>query len=168
MFVDLLLMFLITKIKYKDSLIYMNLKGLYVFIDSNLKYNREGILNNLMKYPNIYNEYIHLDLLKGNNNLDNIDLTQFIKSLIRINSIESMVNIVDLAFNKFNEKFIEAIVFNKYDKIVKDTYIRCTNLINVNLLNDCLFVVQDLEKFKKLLKEKYNTFILLKIISFVL
>jgi hypothetical protein len=94
-FIDLLLMFLITRIRFKDSLTYQNWGGIFTLIDSNLSYYiKENLIKILINLPTIFNEYLYLENL-NNTNIDNIGLVDFLKLLVNVKDIHTMFNLLD-------------------------------------------------------------------------
>jgi len=152
-FTDLFLMFLITRIKFKDSLTYGNWSGIFTLIDSNLSYNRKGLIKILMTYPSLFNEYLYLET-NNVTNIDKIKWIDFLKLFVNIENIYTMFNLLNWAYEgaESNLKFLQSVSATSCtDMISADT-----EILKINLLNNCLFVVRDLEKFLNFIKIKHK------------
>lgn len=146
LFVDLLLMYLIIRTRFRDSIIYNRWGTFYTFIDESLGYGKEGLIKLLMDSPNSFNEYLNLD---SHDKDEDSDFFYNSKKYIYINNIYKMCYLLDLVYRLDNISFIQSL----YKEHIPEDKLWSNSKIYTNLLDNCLFVVRDLNKFINIIKK---------------
>lgn len=154
-FSDLFLMFLILRIRFKDSLTYGNWGNIFTLIDSSLNNHKKGLINCLMNEPNLFNEYLYLEINNNSSSSFGTKWLDFLKLFVYMKNINEMSDLLDLAYKggENNIPFLnELTTLNVTETALTDTN---TNILKTKLLNNCIFIVKDLEEFKKIVQEKH-------------
>lgn len=151
LFTDSLLLYLIGRHKFKESIPFLESGGFYTFIDKNLTENKKGLIKDLVNSPNKYNEYFLFDKDKE----FDIDINHYYKKRVYIKNIDDMNTLLLSAFMKDNKVFLNKLSEDFLDSNLLEE----TGILDANLLKDCLFVVKDLNGFIDTINKKYNIII---------
>ena len=146
LFVDLLLMYLILRNRFRESIIYNRWGTFYTFIDESLGYGKEGLIKLLMDSPNSFNEYLNLD---SHDKDEDLDFFYNSKKYIYINNIYKMCYLLNLVYSLDNISFIQSL----YKEHIPEDKLSSNPKIYTNLSDNCLFVVRDLNKFINIIKK---------------
>jgi hypothetical protein len=156
-FFSCLFTYLITKDKYINSVIYKEWGDYLTVID--YKFNDSNLEDKFML--NIYNEHFK-NLINTMSNTKYIasnylEMFNFLNRLLYIADNEIMSELIDLACKRHHLEFLQRILgsFMEYDlnkkKLDND---KKEDDVNINIINGCLFVVQDLNLFIEGIKNK--------------
>lgn len=148
LFIDPLLVYLIGRHKFKESIPYNEWGSFYTFIDKSLGKDKKGLIKDLVDLPNNYNEYLHLD----KDIRFYSDINYFLKKYIYIKDVDDIIILLLLAFKKYNISFINKL---SEDYLYPDK-LKETGIQKANLLNDCLFVIKDINNFINTINKEYS------------